>query len=98
MDCLKHVLNVLGPDVVADCDGMPLNTAMVQAKRMNQLAKEKADKLQAREQKTAFRDSIGASMQTIARSAILDQQRKDCLLYTSPSPRDQRGSRMPSSA
>ena len=34
--------------------------------------------------------------------AILTQQhivlRKDCLLYTSPSPRDQRGSRMPSSA
>ena len=27
-----------------------------------------------------------------------DQQYKDCLLYTSPSPRDQRGSRMPSSA
>ena len=25
-------------------------------------------------------------------------QIKDCLLYTSPSPRDQRGSRMPSSA
>ena len=25
-------------------------------------------------------------------------QSKDCLLYTSPSPRDQRGSRMPSSA
>ena len=25
-------------------------------------------------------------------------QYKDCLLYTSPSPRDQRGSRMPSSA
>ena len=25
-------------------------------------------------------------------------KRKDCLLYTSPSPRDQRGSRMPSSA
>ena len=25
-------------------------------------------------------------------------QRQDCLLYTSPSPRDQRGSRMPSSA
>ena len=27
-----------------------------------------------------------------------DHQGKDCLLYTSPSPRDQRGSRMPSSA
>ena len=26
------------------------------------------------------------------------EQFKDCLLYTSPSPRDQRGSRMPSSA
>ena len=28
----------------------------------------------------------------------LNQKLKDCLLYTSPSPRDQRGSRMPSSA
>ena len=28
----------------------------------------------------------------------LTLQVKDCLLYTSPSPRDQRGSRMPSSA
>ena len=28
----------------------------------------------------------------------LQVQRDDCLLYTSPSPRDQRGSRMPSSA
>ena len=26
------------------------------------------------------------------------EQWQDCLLYTSPSPRDQRGSRMPSSA
>ena len=28
----------------------------------------------------------------------LDVERERCLLYTSPSPRDQRGSRMPSSA
>ena len=28
----------------------------------------------------------------------LDARDHDCLLYTSPSPRDQRGSRMPSSA
>ena len=27
-----------------------------------------------------------------------DEEDEDCLLYTSPSPRDQRGSRMPSSA
>ena len=29
---------------------------------------------------------------------VCDGKYKDCLLYTSPSPRDQRGSRMPSSA
>ena len=29
---------------------------------------------------------------------IIVKARRDCLLYTSPSPRDQRGSRMPSSA
>ena len=29
---------------------------------------------------------------------ILGEEDKGCLLYTSPSPRDQRGSRMPSSA
>ena len=30
--------------------------------------------------------------------AAIEKANKDCLLYTSPSPRDQRGSRMPSSA
>ena len=30
--------------------------------------------------------------------AVANDQPMDCLLYTSPSPRDQRGSRMPSSA
>ena len=35
----------------------------------------------------------------IAKSTIPELERDvDCLLYTSPSPRDQRGSRMPSSA
>ena len=29
---------------------------------------------------------------------VADDGQSDCLLYTSPSPRDQRGSRMPSSA
>ena len=29
---------------------------------------------------------------------LTSEQREACLLYTSPSPRDQRGSRMPSSA
>ena len=30
--------------------------------------------------------------------SLLDVKAESCLLYTSPSPRDQRGSRMPSSA
>ena len=33
-----------------------------------------------------------------AAQARVAERFKDCLLYTSPSPRDQRGSRMPSSA
>ena len=42
-------------------------------------------------------DRPGERWSTMARVAMVDQ-RSPCLLYTSPSPRDQRGSRMPSSA
>ena len=45
--------------------------------------------------------SIGAKDAELARvTAALEALREHggCLLYTSPSPRDQRGSRMPSSA
>ena len=34
----------------------------------------------------------------LEKTGISPDLRTDCLLYTSPSPRDQRGSRMPSSA
>ena len=34
----------------------------------------------------------------VAMHAIINVRHNGCLLYTSPSPRDQRGSRMPSSA
>ena len=41
-----------------------------------------------------FQESLG-----IAKNILSDRlQKLVCLLYTSPSPRDQRGSRMPSSA
>ena len=48
-------------------------------------------------------DNIEAKRQAAAENLKEQQQKredqiKDCLLYTSPSPRDQRGSRMPSSA
>ena len=39
---------------------------------------------------------ISAEASTLTADTL--QQLRDCLLYTSPSPRDQRGSRMPSSA
>ena len=39
-----------------------------------------------------------AEDQTLGREVALKVLNEDCLLYTSPSPRDQRGSRMPSSA
>ena len=42
-----------------------------------------------------YADGIGGHLSTFASSASLYEV---CLLYTSPSPRDQRGSRMPSSA
>ena len=34
----------------------------------------------------------------VATEGMFEEDFEDCLLYTSPSPRDQRGSRMPSSA
>ena len=36
--------------------------------------------------------------ETFGKDRSMDTPLSDCLLYTSPSPRDQRGSRMPSSA
>ena len=41
-------------------------------------------------------ERTGVAPETI--NAIAEQLLSDCLLYTSPSPRDQRGSRMPSYA
>ena len=39
-----------------------------------------------------------AENKTYSALGRLKDEKKNCLLYTSPSPRDQRGSRMPSSA
>ena len=43
-------------------------------------------------------DALVQAMDGIIGVIAGDDQFTDCLLYTSPSPRDQRGSRMPSSA
>ena len=45
-----------------------------------------------------FQNPIKEELQIAADSEAIDLDDDGCLLYTSPSPRDQRGSRMPSSA
>ena len=45
-----------------------------------------------------FNLNIAEGKNGISREDMLRYMRCSCLLYTSPSPRDQRGSRMPSSA
>ena len=49
----------------------------------------------------ASKEAISSDFQETLQLQLLDAKAGDvitCLLYTSPSPRDQRGSRMPSSA
>ena len=45
-----------------------------------------------------YADSADGTIKTTNRQELLEAESHPCLLYTSPSPRDQRGSRMPSSA
>ena len=53
-----------------------------------------AKKIELDEKTQLLKDKIGALKELFG----VFQQNASCLLYTSPSPRDQRGSRMPSSA
>ena len=46
----------------------------------------------------SFIDAAMPGMLPVINQEAVDQAIRTCLLYTSPSPRDQRGSRMPSSA
>ena len=65
--------------------------SMVREKFLSKEAAEKAKK-EPLNIKTTAKIDVGWSFH------IIQNELKDCLLYTSPSPRDQRGSRMPSSA
>ena len=60
----------------------------------NQDNAELQSQLEERNTEIAILNSNVAMLQ----SSIADAETYSCLLYTSPSPRDQRGSRMPSSA
>ena len=65
-------------------------TAALRAKLLS-LVKVRAESMSEAELEDAIKDAEAAIDRAKAR-------REACLLYTSPSPRDQRGSRMPSSA
>ena len=80
-------------------DAEARNDYLTQACGDNQtLRKRIRELLQLDEKESIFdRDPIGIS--SIPTAAELEIESSEiCLLYTSPSPRDQRGSRMPSSA
>ena len=63
--------------------------------KMGELSKKAGEATKKATQATGdFLEKTSNQIQT----AVEDTKSKICLLYTSPSPRDQRGSRMPSSA
>ena len=70
--------------------------ARAEAEAENRIAKAASDRDKALAEEAAVVFKESADLGFSERAAIA--QAKACLLYTSPSPRDQRGSRMPSSA
>ena len=78
-------------------------------KRINELSRKSktpegltdAEKEEQQALRLEYRQGIISNLSGQLESCVIDDghgNRKNCLLYTSPSPRDQRGSRMPSSA
>ena len=75
-------------------NGQALNVPSAQIKTGDVIAIREKSKKQVR-----IAESLTLAEQTgFPTWVAVDAKKMDCLLYTSPSPRDQRGSRMPSSA
>ena len=81
----EKIIGIINPE---EGDGAGL--ASSQGSNQNELPEEELDGMEARE----FGEKLCVKTGTDWATAQL----KDCLLYTSPSPRDKRQSRMPSSA
>ena len=56
------------------------------------------DKVLSKEQRNRLKEAMKEDLQPVTIATMEEADDRICLLYTSPSPRDQRGSRMPSSA
>ena len=97
--------NKLIADYTADRAKLVVKGTEVQVARHTQLS-EAAQKLRNKIQNlgnqrrtfVALQDEVRSMRATGAPEILRQAQARHCLLYTSPSPRDQRGSRMPSSA
>ena len=71
---------------------------LIFAQRQQQIQEEAYKQLSKAYSNSEEKNSVLGSRLDFYRSIISPEDGKTCLLYTSPSPRDQRGSRMPSSA
>ena len=71
--------------------------ALLRVKRLEEEVAESTTSLKLRKKELAA-IKTQKKVASINEKAEYDRKIKACLLYTSPSPRDQRGSRMPSSA
>ena len=85
-------------DYDAELKALESRAKVIKARRIEQLGQlvtaTGADALDAETLAGVLLDAVGSN----DASAKEAWRAKGCLLYTSPSPRDQRGSRMPSSA
>ena len=100
----ENVINVIGNGVVIDpivlsreLNGLKeegINTSSILLARKAHLILPSHRFLDAASEASKGKNKIGSTLRGIG-PTYMD---KTCLLYTSPSPRDQRGSRMPSSA
>ena len=87
------MLNKVWADMIPD--DADIAAMRIELKSINETLWEIEDDIRKEE----YNKQFGERFVELARSVyITNDQRSDCLLYTSPSPRDQRGSRMPSSA
>ena len=85
----RDAVRVLGDPAVFDTTGLDAESQDRAIELTNELIANSATTT------LTSRAEIGELLETLHADAV---RSRDCLLYTSPSPRDQRGSRMPSSA
>ena len=96
-----EVFSVVGDDFIGDEILKMLENMQVKAKLIKEKNRKSAQKcrlMAVHQQVIRFDKESKEDICEDSQNLILDNLQKCCLLYTSPSPRDKRQSRMPSSA